>query len=272
MPSPRKPFQPKPAVQQVALAPSVATSPKETVLRTAPTPDNKLVELVETPTDYALSLPAGKGQLLNLGKAVSDVFVADPNIADVNVLSSTQVVAHGNKLGRTNMFGIGPGGEVIFAVDVDVVPDAAAAQSKLEAVAPSGRTEISLRSGTLVADGAVEGVGEALEVAAVTDGLTQTQGPTVNNTTIAGSQQVNIRVRFAEVSRNDVFNLGINWEALVDTGDFLFGLSSGPGSRWPKSTPSDRFSAVPSSATSISRPSSMPCSAKGSSTCSPSRT
>ncbi|MEM7045289.1 MAG: type II and III secretion system protein family protein, partial [Pseudomonadota bacterium] len=102
-----------------------------------------------------------------------------------------------------------------------------AAQKQITAVSPATSATVSERSGTLVADGQVAGVGEAINVAAVTEELQRTQGPTVNNTTITGSQQVNIRVRFAEVSRNDVFNLGVNWDALVDADDFLFGLSTG---------------------------------------------
>jgi len=223
MPSPRKPA----TVQNALLAPSVGASPKESVLRTAPTPDNALVELVETPSDYSLSLAAGTGQVLNLGKPITNVFVADPNVADVNVLSPTQIIVHGNQLGRTNIFGLGDGGDVVLAIDVDTVPNADVASAKLKAAAPAAKTSVSLESGTLIAAGKVNDVGEAIEVAKVTEGLQQTEGPTVNNTTIEGSQQVNIRVRFAEVSRSDVFNLGINWDALVDTGDFLFGLSTG---------------------------------------------
>ena len=32
--------------------------------------------------------------------------------------------------------------------------------------------------------------------------------------TVLGSQQVNLRVRIAEVSRNVIRNLGVNWSAL----------------------------------------------------------
>ena len=39
--------------------------------------------------------------------------------------------------------------------------------------------------------------------------------PPINNTTIAGSQQINIRVRFAEVSRDDVQRLGIGSSAVA---------------------------------------------------------
>ena len=227
MPSPKKPVQPEALVQQAALAPNVGASPKGTVLRTAPTPDNALVELVETPSDYSLAVSAGTAQVLNLGKAVTNVFVADPNVADVDVLSPTQIVVHGNQLGRTNIFGLGSGGDVVFAIDVDTVPNADAAQARLQEASPGTLTKVSQRSGTLVTEGQVKNVGEAIDVAVVNEALRGIQAPTVNNTTIAGSQQVNIRVRFAEVSRNDVFNLGVNWEALADTGDFLFGLSSG---------------------------------------------
>ena len=96
-----------------------------------------------------------------------------------------------------------------------------------ESAAPATATTVSLESDTIVASGGVAGVGEAIQVETVADGLTRTQAATVNNTTIEGSQQVNIRVRFAEVSRNDIFNLGVNWDALLDTSDFLFGISTG---------------------------------------------
>lgn len=226
-PSPRKPELPGTAVQPVVVAPNIAASPKASVLRSAPTPDNALVELVQPPTDYSLSVAAGTSQVLNVSKPVYNVIVSDPNVANVDALSPTQIAVHGIGLGRTNMYGLGQGGEVVFAVDIDTVPNANVAQAKLRAAAPASATNVSLNSGTLVADGGVSNVREAIEVANVTNGLQQTQGPTVNNTTIDGSQQVNIRVRFAEISRNDVFNLGINWSSIFDSGDFLFGLSTG---------------------------------------------
>jgi len=226
MPSPRRPV-PEAALQQTALSPNLAQSPEESILRTAPTPDNTLVQLVETPSDYSLEVEPGGSKAMKLGKAVVDVFVADPDIADVKPISPTQMIVYGNSLGRTDIFGFDERGDVVFAIDVDVVPDAVAAQQKLQSASPTTATSVSLESGTLVAAGDVGNVGEAIKVDNVAQGLTRTQGPTINNTTIEGSQQVNIRVRFAEVSRNDVFNLGVNWDALLNTGDFLFGLSTG---------------------------------------------
>ncbi len=227
LPSPRKPRMQAPVVEQAALTPNLGKSPKTAALRAGPSPDNKLVELVETPSDQALHLSVGRGQLLNLGTSVTDIFVADPNIADVRVVSPKKLFVHGNELGRTNIFGIGKGGDVVFGVDLQVVPDAKAAQAQMQAMAPNSNADIQLVSDQLVAEGVVHDVGEAMQVAALSEQLTATEGPTANNTVISGSQQVNLRVRFAEVSRDDVVNLGVNWNALGNTGDFLIGLSNG---------------------------------------------
>lgn len=238
LPSPPKPFTPEvsePAVveqpatvQQTAFVPNVVKAPKTAALKTAPSPDNQLVELVETPSDQTLTLSVDRAQLLNLGAAVSDIFVADPNIADVKVVSPQKLFVHGNKLGRTNIFGIDSRGEVVFALDLEVGPNGANAQSQLKALSPNGQTNIHQVSEQLIAEGVVGDVGEAMQVAALSDQLAATEGPTANNTVISGSQQVNLRVRFAEVSREDVVNLGVNWNALGNTGDFLIGLSNGP--------------------------------------------
>lgn len=248
-PSPTKPKQQQApaAIQEVAIAPNIGESPKTAVLRTAPSPDNQLVELVETAADKALALSAGRGQLLNLGKAVSDIFVADPDIADVRVVSPKKIFVHGNKLGRTNIFGIGGNGDIVFGIDLEVVPDATVAQSQLKAVSPDSQANIQLVSDTLVADGEVNSVEEAIQVATLSDQLANTQGPTSNNTVISGSQQVNLRVRFAEVSREDVVNLGVNWSALGNTGDFLIGLSTGPDIGDVAGLAGDLVSGVPGS-------------------------
>ncbi|MEM9443266.1 MAG: type II and III secretion system protein family protein, partial [Pseudomonadota bacterium] len=183
--------------------------------------------LVQPPTDYSLTVAAGTSQLLNSSQPVTNVIASDPNVANAHPISATQIAVHGIGLGSTNMFGIGDGGQVVFAINVDTVPNEHFAQSQLRAAAPGSGANVALESGRLTAQGQVAGVGEAIDVQNVAYGLEQTQGPTVNNTTINGSQQVRIQVRFAEISRNDVFNLGINWNAIFDGSDFLFGLATG---------------------------------------------
>jgi pilus assembly protein CpaC len=49
----------------------------------------------------------------------------------------------------------------------------------------------------------------------------------VNNIQIATPIQINVRVRIAEVSRQVTRDLGLNWRAFGQTGNFLLGLRTG---------------------------------------------
>ncbi|MEM9442726.1 MAG: hypothetical protein AAGA73_19955, partial [Pseudomonadota bacterium] len=88
-PPPKKPTLPA-IVQPLAIAPNVAASPKASVLRQAPPPNNALVELVQPPTDYSLTVAAGTSQLLNSSQPVTNVIASDPNVANAHPISATQ--------------------------------------------------------------------------------------------------------------------------------------------------------------------------------------
>jgi pilus assembly protein CpaC len=49
----------------------------------------------------------------------------------------------------------------------------------------------------------------------------------VNRVVVSGPAQVNLRVRVAEVQRSVTKQLGFNWQAVVSTGSFAFGLATG---------------------------------------------
>jgi pilus assembly protein CpaC len=61
----------------------------------------------------------------------------------------------------------------------------------------------------VAARGRAGSVEEALDVQNAAETFSPPDQPPINNSTIGGSQQINIRVRFAEVSRDDVQRLGI---------------------------------------------------------------
>lgn len=71
---------------------------------------------------------------------------------------------------------------------------------------------------------------EAIDVGEVANAYAPDGQTPYNRTTVAGSQQVNIRVRFAEISRNDLSVLGIDWNLAFRAGFFTFGtVNKGSG-------------------------------------------
>jgi pilus assembly protein CpaC len=70
----------------------------------------------------------------------------------------------------------------------------------------------------VVAVGPTRRVEEAVDVQNAADTFSPRDQPPINDATIFGSQQINIRVRFAEVSREDVQRLGIGSSGGIEFG------------------------------------------------------
>lgn len=222
----------RPAIQQ-APAPVPAADPKKETPVLAADPsqsrDDGGAGLVRAPLNaqYDVKLVPGKGELVRVERPAADVVVADPNIANVRILAPELIYLFGNGRGSTDVFVLDSSQTVLAKVQVEVVPDAERAAQELAAAQPETSVAVDAALGGLVTDGVVTDPAEARDVASLAANLATPDLPVENNTSITGSQQVNIRVRFAEVSRNDVFRLGLNWRAIFESSDFLFGLSSG---------------------------------------------
>ncbi|MEO8547819.1 MAG: pilus assembly protein N-terminal domain-containing protein, partial [Sphingomicrobium sp.] len=67
-----------------------------------------------------LNLSQGTGAMVRLSSPMSDVFVANDAIADVQVRSSTQLYVFGKGHGETTVYATGPNGRVVYAANVRV--------------------------------------------------------------------------------------------------------------------------------------------------------
>jgi pilus assembly protein CpaC len=76
----------------------------------------------------------------------------------------------------------------------------------------------------LVVDGPVANLGEAMEVEGAAHAYAAPNFPPLDRTQLAGTQQITLRVRIAEVHRQDLNNLGINWGVTAQPGKFTIGF------------------------------------------------
>jgi pilus assembly protein CpaC len=173
------------------------------------------------PAVQSLSLEAGTGRVVVLNAPAASVFAADPRVAEVRPASPTSLFVLGVAAGRTTIAAIGDDGAAIAQYDVTVQPSsyvAAQAQSAIAKQLPGQDIHVATRPNGLLVSG-------TLPMAAQADQAMQTArefagpGQTVESRlAISGSQEVNLRVRIAEVSRTVVRNLGVNWSALGNIG------------------------------------------------------
>jgi len=175
----------------------------------------------------ALTLDAGKGTMLRLPEDATSVFVADPSIADVHVPSPKTVFVLGKKTGTTTLYVLGPNNKTLLQRTVIVARDMMALRNMISSRFPNLNVQATTSQGSLLVAGQVPTSADAdAIVQAVTPFLTDKE-VLINRLTVDRPLQVQLRVRITEVDRNVTQQLGINWQALGSSGNWLGGLFSG---------------------------------------------
>lgn len=173
-----------------------------------------------------LQLTLNAGKLISLDKAATSVFVGNPELADVHVQSPTIIYVFAKKPGRTNLFALDDKGKVLLNSPVIIQHDVLSLEEALKNLDPSLNLKAeSLQEGIILTGRAPSAniSEDARRIAA----LYTEAGSIFNRIVVEGSQQVNLRVQVAEVSRSVTKQLGVNWENIINTKNFSFGLGAG---------------------------------------------
>ncbi|HZZ03352.1 MAG TPA: type II and III secretion system protein family protein, partial [Paraburkholderia sp.] len=175
-----------------------------------------------------LAVAAGKGEMIRLSEPATAVFVADPEIADVNVPNPRAVFVLGKKAGTTTLYVLGANNKQVLRQTIVVSQDVTTLDSILRARFPSLRLQLVSAPGSLMISGDVANAADA-------DAIVQTLAPylkeketLINRLSIPRPQQVQLRVRITEIDRNVTQQLGINWSTISNfAGNFSAGIFSG---------------------------------------------
>ena len=174
-----------------------------------------------------LVLEIRKGQLIRLERPAAAVFVADPEVADVQAHSPTLVYVFGRRSGTTTLYAVDENEDVLLSRNVVVEHHLSGLQQVIREVAPDSRIEVRSVDGGIILDGAVRDAVKAQELREIASRYLGENETLINRMSVAAPTQVNLRVRVAEVSREVTKLFGINWEGIFSPGDFLFGLATG---------------------------------------------
>ncbi|WP_374764142.1 type II and III secretion system protein family protein [Yunchengibacter salinarum] len=179
-----------------------------------------------TPGDQALSLSMGSGVLVRLDRPASEVFIANADIADVQVKSPRVVYVFAQKQGETSFYALDDQDQVIFGTTVRVTPPLKAVRRALEQTLPDLPVSVTALGNMLMLSGRVESPVQAAMAERVVRQVTGTD-TLLNQISIAQPTQVSLRVRIAEVSRVVLKELGFNWQGGLFGGDVQVGIARG---------------------------------------------
>jgi pilus assembly protein CpaC len=171
--------------------------------------DDQLIESINIrgQTSERITVARNTSAVIKLKQDVDAVEIAEPTIADVSLVSPRLVVVTGRAFGLTQL--ILRVGDEQRTFNVSVEHDVAALAELVRSISPTSQIQVRSVNGTLLLSGTVpdsqtaERVGE---VASMVQG-----GEVRNQLTVAGVQQTLLRVVVAEVNKDAMRELGVNW-------------------------------------------------------------
>ncbi len=172
-----------------------------------------------------LALSVGEGRLLQLDRNAANVLIANPSVADIQVVSPRSLFVFGRRLGQTTLSALDIGSGVAAQIVLRVTRSAAAAQAALPR--SNGTVALGFEGDRIVARGTVGNLGQALDTNATGRAYNPGGLPLLDRTRLAEAQQVTLRVRITEASRSVLNRLGVNLNVLANPGSFAFRLITG---------------------------------------------
>lgn len=183
------------------------------------------VEFVTT-TGAALQLEVNKGRLVRLDRPAGTVFIADPEIADIQVKSPRLVYLMGKKPGETTLYAVDESENVLASVAIRVNLNLSRLRDAIRALDPRSDVEVTSIDDTLVLRGVVRSASMAEDVRRLAVRIAGDEAAIINRLGVDAPNQVNLRVRIAEVSRGVDKQLGFNWQILGTLGGLSLGLAT----------------------------------------------
>src|SRR5690348_4921669 len=158
-----------------------------------------------------LDVPVNKSQVLRSDQPYTKALIGNPDIADIVPISDTSVYVLGKKAGTTSLT-LYNGDRLIAVVDVVVGPDVTTLKRNLSEMLPGNQISASMSNDSVVLEGMVRNAVDADRAVQIAE--TYAPGKVVNLLSLGSAQQVMLEVRFAEVKRSALTQIGLNWDVL----------------------------------------------------------
>lgn len=186
-------------MQIKGLALAIALGLTNAVLAIGPTWAQEL-RVLKGSDSAPLNVPMNRAVVVESDTPFAELSIANPGIADISTLSDRTIYVLGKTPGRTTMTLLSPDGKLISNVDVHVTPDIAEFKERLQQILPGETIEVRTANDGIVLSGVVSSTAKldrALDLA------NRYAPERVSNLmSVGGTQQVMLKVRFAEMQRS----------------------------------------------------------------------
>jgi pilus assembly protein CpaC len=158
------------------------------------------LKIVNGSATSALTVPMNRAVVVESDQPFAELSIANPGIADISTLSDRSIYVLGKAPGRTTLTLLAPDGKLITNVDVQVSLDVAEFKERLQQILPGENIEVRTANDGIVLSGVVSSsakLDRALDLAG-----RYAPDRVSNLMVVGGTQQVMLKVRFAEMQRS----------------------------------------------------------------------
>ena len=177
-----------------------------------------------------VEVPVNKSQVIRSDRPYAKALIGNPEIADILPLTNQSLYVLGKKTGTTSLTLYDRSNMLIAVVDVVVGPDVTSLKRQLSELMPTDEVGARISNDSIVLEGIVSNAPAADRAVQIAE--TYAPGKVVNLLSIGSSQQVMLEVRFSEVKRSALKQLGVSW-FLGSDGGKLNGVIGGGASLSP---------------------------------------
>lgn len=182
------------------------------------------------PSGQTVSIPKGKSAIVELPIDARDVLVTNPKVADTVLRTPRKIYVLGLDAGQTDAVFFDAAGRRILALNIRVDQDFTAVSDTIARVLPGSRVHVEGLNNSLLLSGMVASQSDADKAIQIAQQFTTTPQQVLNMLSIAGKDQVMLKVRIVEVQRSLIKQLGVNLGAtLGQVGSPQFLLASAAG-------------------------------------------
>lgn len=174
-----------------------------------------------------LEIEQNMAEFLEFGEQVDQIFVANPEIADVQVDGNFGAYIFARKPGSTSIIVNNKKGKVLLRLSLRVTHNLEQLRQAIKAAFPNEGIKCESTQNGIVLSGPVSNATMIKDAENLASGYIAKREMLINRLSVSTPTQIMLKVKIAEVNRTVLDQFGINWTALTNPEHFLFGIVTG---------------------------------------------
>jgi pilus assembly protein CpaC len=178
---------------------------------------DSVINISASTTTKTIKIAKGKPRTIHFSKDFFEIVVGDPEIANVTPLTDQSFYVLGHKLGTTGIALFDQNKQLVGSVDIEVTYDTAQLNATIAQNLPESDIRASSANGQVVLSGDAKDQPAADKARTIAKQFNEGKD-VIDSVKVTSSQQVQLDVRFVEVNRQAVIDLGAKYSANIAQG------------------------------------------------------